>query len=372
MKKIMLISIIAGLGISACNPKKETSTKLKNFPVTSPVVLDTLYTNEYVADIHALQHVEIHAKVKGYIEKVHIDEGQAVKKGQLLFSLSSQEYLEEVLKAKALLKSAVAEAKSAELDLKNSQILVEKNVVSQTQADLAQAKLDAFRAKIDEAEANMSNAILSLSFTEIKAPFDGILNRIPNKTGSLVDEGTLLTTISDSKEVFAYFKVSEKEYLDFAADTKSTEKNGELTLILANNQVYPYPGKIETIEGEIDKATGNIAFRARFQNPNHLLKHGSSGKISLKKEARNALIIPQKATFEIQDKLYVYVMETDSTVRMRNIVTGLRLPHLYAVTSGLCASDKIIYEGIQNLNDGMKINPQPVAMKQIITQLAVQ
>jgi membrane fusion protein (multidrug efflux system) len=236
----MLFSVCA-ITLMACSTDKETNNTEEKFPVTNPIVIDTIYTQEYVADIQSVQNVELRSRVKGFVEAIHVDEGKPVKAGQLLFSISSKEYKEALIKAKASLKSAIAEAKAAELDVKNIQTLVDKNVVSKTELEMAQSKLDAANAKIDEAKSDESNAALNLSFTEIKAPFDGIINRIPNKMGSLIDEGTLLTSISDNKEVFAYFNVSEKEYLDFISIKASEEKN-QVSLVLANNQLHKQNG----------------------------------------------------------------------------------------------------------------------------------
>lgn len=366
-KKFMYLSVWAALFISACSSDKKNSVNQEKYPVTNPVVMDTTYTHDYVANIHSLQHVELRARVKGYIEKIHVDEGEIVKDGQMLFSISRQEYEVDLLKAKAILKSAIAEVKAAKLDLQNVKILVEKNIVSKTELHMAQAKLDALHAKVNEAKSYVASAELNLSYTVIKAPFDGIIDRIPNKAGSFVDEGTLLTTLSDNKKVYAYFNVSEKEYLDFATLMDSGNKN-DVVLVLANNQIHRYKGCVETVAGKIDKNTGNIAFRACFPNPDLLLKQGSSGEVRIIKEEKDALIIPQKATFEIQDKIYVFTVDSHNTVKMRSIVPKLRIPHLYVIESGLSPNDRIIYEGIQQAKEGDKIIPEVISMKQILAE----
>jgi RND family efflux transporter MFP subunit len=367
MKLLKISSICAVVFITACSTGNEAKQTEEKFSVTTPIVMDTVYTNEYVADIHSVQNVEIRARVKGYIEAIHVDEGKMVKAGQLLFSISNKEYKEALVRAKASLKSAIAEAKAAEVDLQSAKTLVDKNVISKTNLELAQSKLDAANAKIEEAKSDEANALLNLSFTEIKAPFDGIINRIPNKIGSLIDEGTLLTSISDNKEVFAYFNVSEKEYLDFISIKASEEKN-EVVLVLANNQLHKQKGFVETVDGEFDKATGNIAFRARFSNPDGILKHGSSGKVRLRTELKNAMIISQKSTFEIQEINYVFVVDKDNVVHMKSFVPKFRLPSLYVVESGLLPTDKIIYEGIQRVKEGDKIIAQPISSKEMLMQ----
>jgi membrane fusion protein (multidrug efflux system) len=213
---------------------------------------------------------------------------------------------------------------------------------------------------------------LKLSSTVIRAPFDGIIDRIPQKIGSLVDEGTLLTTLSDNREVFAYFNVSEKEYLNYTLTGNHSAKKEKVTLILANNTQHPYPGTVETIEGEFHAETGSIAFRARFPNPKGVLRQGSSGRIRLQRNIENALVIPQKSTFEIQDKIYVYVMDSTNHVNMRNVNIKMRLPQLYVVRDGLSTKDLIVYEGIQDLTSGDAIEPQEVDLQHMLSRSVTQ
>lgn len=360
------------LFMTACTSGATTKIDSREkFQVVQPVIIDTLYTKEYVAEIQSVQNVELRSRVKGFIEKIYVDEGMPVKEGQVLFTFSDKAFREELLKAKAQLKSAFAELKVIEVELKNTGLLVDKNIVSKSELEMTNAKKEAVEAKIDEAKSAISLSQLSLSFTEVKAPFAGVINRIPNKTGSLVEEGTLLTTISNNKEMFAYFNVSEKEYLDYL-QRKGIEKQNEVSLLLADNRIFNYKGSIETAENEIDKNTGNIAFRARFSNPEQLLKHGATGKVLLNSELKNVLVIPQKSTFEIQDKIYVFVVDKNDMVSMKNIGVGLRLPHLYVVESGLTQGDRIIYEGIQKVKEGDKVIPEQVSIKDLNEELILK
>ena len=353
----------------ACNASEAKEEKVtEKFQVVHPVVMDTVFNKEYVAEIQSVQHVELRARVKGFIEKIHADEGKPVAAGQVLFTISSRAFREELLKANAQLKSAMADEKSVDLEIKNTKLLADKNIVSKTELDMLQAKKEAIQAAVAEAHSSIKLAELNIGFTQVTAPFSGVINRIPNKVGSLVDEGTLLTSIANNKEVFAYFNVSENEYLDFIK-RKELGKQEEISLVLSNGEIFSQKGFIETAENEIDKSSGNIAFRARFANPNQLLKHGSSGKILLSKDLKNALIIPQKSTFEIQDKTYVYVLDKDNKVRMRSIVTSLRLPHIYIIESGLTPDDKVIYEGIQQMKEGDTIVPESVNMNIILAKV---
>jgi membrane fusion protein (multidrug efflux system) len=287
-------------------------------------------------------------------------------KARSLFSISKQDYAEELTHANADLKSALADAKAAELDVQNEQMLVDKKVVSATELDMAKAKLEAARARVDEARSTVASANLNLSYTEIKAPFDGVIDRIPNKTGSLIDEGTLLTTISDNKAVFAYFNVSEETYLQFS----KIDKGRDVQLVLADNSVYPCPGKVETVESEIDKGTGNIAFRARFENPGNVLKNGSGGKVILKKSVSHALLIPQKCTMDVQDKQFVYVLDANNVAHMKQIMPLYRIPNYYILASGLSPTDRVLYEGLQVVKDGDKIPADDISFGQVTRKLA--
>jgi membrane fusion protein (multidrug efflux system) len=243
----------------------------------------------------------------------------------------------------AELQKAEAEVRAAEIELENAQTLVTKHVISKNEQAMAQAKLD-------QARAEAAQAKLHLSFTEIRAPFDGVLDRIPKKLGSLIEEGELLTTLSDNHRVFAYFNVSEPEYLDYHANV-ANRGSSKVTLLLANNTRFPHQGDVETIEGEFDHETGNIAFRAVFPNPAGLLRNGETGKVLLTVPYHQALVIPQKATYEIQDKTYAFVIDSANKVHARLITVSGRLPDLFIVGSGLTATDRILLEGVQKVKD---------------------
>lgn len=356
--------------LCSCDGNEAQNSDPEEFKITEVFRVDTSAHTDYVAEIHAIQNVEIRSKVNGFLEKIFIDEGKLVADDQPLFSINSVEYQQELAKARALYKSALTVVKSAQLELKNAQQLFSGNVISITELEIAKNKLEAAKAGVEEALANQAHAENKLSFTSIKAPFSGVTNKIPFKSGSLINEGSLLTTISNNREVFAYFDVSEKEYLTYAKSAlKDSSGSNRVSLILADGQEHNQKGKIETIEGEIDSETGNIAFRARFQNPDRILKHGASGKVRLTKKFENALIIPQKSTFEVQDKVYVYTVSKENKVETRNIVLEKRLSHLFIVKSGLNEGDRIIYEGIQNVKEGMEIKPMLIPMPVILKDL---
>ncbi|TAG11437.1 MAG: efflux RND transporter periplasmic adaptor subunit [Sphingobacteriia bacterium] len=349
--------------IIACSNKSIKKQEIKEkYTVINPIIADSNYIQEYVAEIQAIQNVELRARVKGFIEKLYVDEGKTVSQGQLLFSLNCSEYKQEILKAKAQLAVAQAELKQAEVEIKSATILTENNVVSRAELELAKSKKEAVLAKIQEANATIKLANLNLSFTEIKAPFSGVINRIPNKVGALIEEGALLTSISNNTEMYVYFNVSENDYLKYI--TQNT-KNNIVQLKLSNGNILPQKGIIETIDGEINPATGNLSFRAKFPNTQKWLKHGSSGKILVSNILSKAILIPQQSTFDVQENLYVYVVNEKNIVEQRKIIPQMRLANMYVVKEGLSAKDKVLYDGVQLVKEGDAIIPELKDFNQI-------
>lgn len=359
--------ILASL-LPACqngNSKDRQATVLDNIPVLElkPMTIEVPIT--FVADIQAVQFVEVRAKVEGYVDQIYVDEGQSVRQGQNLFQLSSMEFLEMVNSANAKLAQAKAEAQAAQVEVDRLRILVEKDIIAPSELQLAKSKKEVAESGIAEAEAMLKNAKTGLSYTTVKAPFDGIVDRIPYKKGSLVPQGDLLTNITDISEVFAYFKVTENEYLRYmrAKMDGGVDNMGQnVTLILADGQPYAFPGKLETMEADFERGTGSIAFRVRFPNPDQLIKHGSTGRIQMTNQLDNVFLVPQKSTFEIQDYSYVYVIDENNTVKVRSFKPVRRYGVFY-VAEGFETGDKIIYEGIQQVKDGVVITPLSVSDK---------
>ncbi len=353
-------------GCAAKGNKPETTEEME-LPVLQIDARDTLLRRTYVANINAFQNIELRAKVPGYLERILVDEGKFVKKGQLLFALNDAELKVQLAEASAVLASARAEVKMAQVELTRVEGLVNKNIVTRSELDLAKAKLSSTQAKVQEAVAREEKAKIGLSQTLVRAPFSGIIDRIPLKVGSLIAEGTLLTTLSDIHSVHVYFNVSENEYLQFVKNGGMKENAGQkIKLELSDGSDYPYPGKIETMEGEIEKETGSIAFRASFPNPDNLLKHGASGKIILNSSVSGAILIPQRSVFEIQDKNYVFVLNKENKVNMRSIEQDTRLEDLILVKSGLEDGDRIVYEGVQNIREGNTVKPRLLSFNALL------
>jgi membrane fusion protein (multidrug efflux system) len=353
-KTLIFMSLCALLCYTGCGSKHEEKEEATKFLVTSPLRKDTLTTREYVCQIRSIQHIELRALERGYLQKIFVDEGQHVRQGQRMFQIMPLLYQAEQQKAQA-------EANFAEIEFQNTKQLADSNVVSPN--ELAMAK-----AKFDRAKAELSLAQTHLLFTEIKAPFDGIMDRFQARLGSLVDEGDLLTTLSDNRKVWVYFNVPEAEYLDYKAKVKK-DSVMNVSLIMANHKLFDYGGVVETIEADFDNETGNISFRATFPNPEGLLRHGETGNIQVKRPVKNALLIPQKATFEVLEKKYVYVVDKDNVIRSREITIAAELPHIFVVESGLKENDKILLEGLRQVRENEKIECRFVKPDSVISHL---
>ena len=324
--------------------------------VTSPVAKDVISTQNYVCQIHSRNHIEVRALEGGYLEKILVKEGQAVKKDDLLFKILPVLY-------QAKLDSDVAEAKLAEIELQNTEKLFEQKIVAQPEVALAKAKLAKMQAKVKLAEAE-------LNFAEVKAPFDGIVDRQHQQLGSLIEEGQVLTTLSDNNVMWVYFNVPEAHYLEYKAaiDAKS-EQDLNLDLMLANHNKFSETGQISAIEADFNNTNGNIAFRADFPNPDGLLRHGQTGTVLLHRTVKNALVIPQRAKFEILAKNYVFVVGEDNIVHQREIVIENEQDDIYLIREGLEAGDKLILEGLRQVRDGDKVEYEFVPPEEVLGNL---
>jgi membrane fusion protein (multidrug efflux system) len=347
--------------VSCSSPQtNQNVVEATDVPVANVFQKDIVAPVDYVASIQALQNVEIRARIQGYLEEIYVDEGKEVTKGQLLFKINDQEYEAKYNSAKAYLKSAEAEFKSSMVELERVKLLVEKAVIAKTEIDLAEAKVETAKAKIEQAKADEVEAHVKLKNTQIRSPFNGIIDRIPFKLGSLIDAGTLLTTISDIHAVHVYFNVSEIEYLKYLKerfDKKDSVPYNVVELQLADGSMYALKGKVETMESEFEAGTGALAFRARFENPQKILKHGSTGKVRITETIKNAVLIPQKSTLEIQDKNYVFTVDKNNMLIMKSFIPLQRIGGYYVIKSGLSAGDRFVYEGVQSLREGGIVNP---------------
>ena len=309
--------------------------------VTSPEAKDVIITQQYVCQIHSRRHINLCALESGYLMPILIKEGQVVKTNEVLFEIKPVLY-------QARLDAELAERDLAQLELNNTKRLAAKQGVSQNEVRLFEAKLAKAQAKADLASAE-------LNFTTVRAPFDGMIDRLHEQQGSLIKEGDILTTLSDNSLMWVYFNVPEARYLEYMAGLKQDKEDPRIELELANGSKFPQSGKIGAIEAQFNNETGNIAFRADFPNPDRLLRHGQTGNVLIHRTLKNAIVIPQRATFEILDKRYVYVVDSDDVVHQREIVVQHEMEDIFVIKKGLDVNDKIVLEGVREVRDGEKV-----------------
>lgn len=320
-------------------------------PVQLPRIAEVPYELSYVAELRSAAHFSLKAHAGGLLEEVLVEEGARVVKGQHLFTVASKEIEAEMAKIRAEKAGNEAEEEIARIEFENTRGLLEKGIVSKSELALAQAKLDAARANVTQSQADVTQGELKLHYARVTAPADGVVSRIPNKAGSRVDEGETLTEFSSNGDIHAYFHVSEKDYFALVRNESLFLENA-VSLELADGSVYPAKGTIDSSDSIVAKETGTISFRARFPNADGLLKHGGSGRLTLGTKVPDALVIPQKSTFEVQHKLCVYVLDEENVIRMRTITPSFRLKNHFVVGEGLQAGERIVSEGIQLVREG--------------------
>ena len=332
LRLVFTLSLL--LGCTRTAPPREAT----ELGVTKPWRQDVVHDRSFVGQIRAIRHIEIRAFEKGYVQGIHVDEGQLVKKGQKMFQVRPMLIAAEFEKTKA-------EYEASSIEYRNTKHLYDKKVVSKSELALTKAKLNKEKAGLEIAQTH-------LNLTTVQAPFDGMVDRFRVRLGSLVEEGDLLTTLSDVSQLWVYFNVSERDYLNLMGPDQKPRESIVLNLVLANGQTYKYPGKLDTIEADFDSETGNVPLRATFPNPDRLLRHGETGNVVMKDTVNNALVIPQQATFDILDKRFVYVVNGKGVVESREITVEREVPHLFVIKSGLTESDSVLLEGLGKVNKG--------------------
>ena len=337
----------------------------------------TLFT-EYPASIQGSQNIEIRPKVDGFVEKIFVDEGSLVKRGQLLFKINAPQYEQDVRTAEAGIKIAEADVNTAKLQVEKVKPLVEKDIISHYELESAQNTLQTKEAVLAQAKAALENARINLSYTTINSPVDGVIGSLPYKLGSLVSstDTAPLTTVYNTATVFVYFAMNEKQLLEFSKYSKSGSLESKIdsmpkvTLLLSDGTVYEHQGRLETVNGLINSSTGSADFRADFINPKGLLRSGGSATVRIPAVLKNAIIIPQTATYQLQDKRFVYLIDHKNLVRNVVVTTMDNTPgQFYIVTNGLKAGDKIIVESADNLTDGTEIKPEEVIADSVYKNL---
>jgi membrane fusion protein (multidrug efflux system) len=363
----LIIPALISLSLPACDSTHAEQPDLEHHKivVTSPKAMDVTITQQYVCQIHAQRHINVRALQDGYLEAIRIKEGQLVKEGDVLFSVVPILY-------EAKYEAEKAEAELADLEFQYTKTLAEKSAVSPNEVLLYKAK----RAK---ASAKKTLAERELGFTKVKAPFDGIIDRLHDQQGSLIKERDILTTLSDNSLMWVYFNVPEREYLKYMASSDQEKKEQRIELVLANGSKFKSPGNFDpfnpehrsgAIESRFNNENGTVPFRADFPNPERLLRHGMTGNVLIRRPLKDAIVIPQRATFEILDKRYVYVVGSeDHVVHQREITIRHELEDIYVIKKGLTVDDKFVYEGIRQVKDGDKVEAELRPPEQVLAHL---
>lgn len=351
----LLTGVIAMMLQPGCSSHSKEEHHHNKYLVTSPIRRDTTVMREYVCQIKSIRHIEIRSQVTGFLQDTYVDEGQLVAEGKPLFKIMPNLYAAEYEKAKA-------ETEFAQIKYTTTKLLADSTVVSPQELALAKAELEKAKAALLRAETH-------LNFTDIRAPFTGLVGRLMTRKGSLLEDGDILTTLSDNTEMWVYFNVPEAEYLDYMKQSQGA--GFEVDLVMANNQKFKYPGIVKVIQAEFNNETGNVAYRASFPNPEGLLRHGETGKVQKTIKLSNAMLIPQKATFEILDKKYVFVLDKNNTLRSRKVTISAELPDIYVISEGLKEDDKILLEGLRMVKEGDHVDYNFEKPSQVIENLRV-
>lgn len=379
MRRISILMMTSALMLASCSKEKKQDgqKEVKPQPYEYIVAKSGAADNhtEYPARLEGVENVEIRPKIDGFIENLYVDEGQMVSRGQHLFRIRNPQYEQFVRVAQASVNSAQAAVATAQMQVTKTKPLVDRKIVSAYELQAAQLNLKAAQASLAEQEAQLTNAKVNQGYTIITSPVSGVVGTLPLKAGSYVSASTSqpLTTVSNISKIFAYFSINEKDQLNFlkhspGASIQEKIKNTPLiTLRLSDGSIYNEKGKLESISGLVDPNTGSFSMRATFPNPQGLLRSGYSATIMLPNNLEDVIIVPQKATFELQGKIFVYVIGANNKVKSQEIkVTELADGVTYAVESGLKNGDKIVVQGIGILKDDTEVIPKETNLQTVL------
>ncbi|MEZ0451295.1 efflux RND transporter periplasmic adaptor subunit [Sphingobacterium thalpophilum] len=371
VKRINIVKtayVLSAIFLYSCSTG--TSKPMDAPPVSLPVIAieqgnETVY-QEYPATIEASSNIEIRPQVEGILEQIYVDEGARVSKGQALFKINDRPYQEQLNQAKANLLAAKATLENAELEVEKKTKLVNNKVLTDFQLKSAISARNAAKANVQLAVSAVEAAKINVGYTLIRASADGYIGRLQRKQGSLVGptDGQPLTTLSNVKDLHVYFSLGENDFIAFKNNTAGDNLQQKLnnlppiSLVLSDQTVYDQKGKIDMVDGQFDKNTGAITLRATFSNPEGVLRNGNTGRVRLQKKYDQALLVPQLATLEMQDKIFVYTVGKENKVVQQPITVIGKSGANYLVSKGISAGDRIVYKGIDLLQDGQKITPQ--------------
>ncbi|BEG98250.1 efflux RND transporter periplasmic adaptor subunit [Bacteroides sedimenti] len=376
-------ALLMCFSLSSCKKGNKQAKEMNlEYPVTVLSPTNVELKSSYPAVIKGKQDIEIRPQISGIITRLCIDEGSTVRKGQTLFIIDPVQYQEAVNAAQAAVNVATSNVATAQLTAENKRELAKNNIIGAYELQTAENALASSKALLAQAKAQLISAKKNLSYTKVTSPSNGVVGTIPYRVGSLVSPSTPtpLTTVSDISEMYAYFSMTERQLLTLTAQGNSAkdilDKMPAVELKMIDGSIYGETGKVATMSGVIDQSTGSVSLRAKFPNKNHTLRSGGSGSVLIPYKMDNCIVVPQKATYEIQDKKYVYVVDNKSTVKSTLIETFLLDDgQNYVVTSGLKAGDKIVVEGAGTLKDGMQIKeitPEKAAAKKAMEEKAAK
>ena len=372
MKKIAFIALaVCGLAMTACKEGAKTAPKGDTYYETLEVSLsDRTLSTGYSAAISGVQTVEIRPQVSGMITEIMIEEGESVRKGQVLFVIDQTPYKAAYEIAIANVKSAEAALSTAKLIYESNKDLFEQDVVSEFDLMTAQNDLTDAEARLALCKAEEVNASNNLSYTEVRSPVNGVASMIPYRVGALVSSSITqpLVTVSDDSRVYAYFSMAENQMLDMVQQygtlNNAIKQMPEVELVMSNGQKYEYTGKINAISGTISESTGAVSLRAVFNNRNHLLRNGGSGTIIIPVAISNCIVIPQAATYELQDRVFVYKVIDGKASSAEIQIAPQNNGKEYIVTSGLNVGDIIVAEGAGLIKEGTPIKSRSLEEKE--------
>jgi membrane fusion protein (multidrug efflux system) len=370
-KDVLNWSLLVGIilfGLYSCKSSSAHNEAPAAVPaeVVTVGAADANTQNDYTASLEGKVNVEIRSQVDGYLEKVYVDEGAYVKAGQLLFKIDDHRYREQLNNAKASLHAAEAAVLNAQLEIDKVTPLVNNKVVSDIQLRTAKTAYEVAVANVEQARAMVASASINVGYTNVTAPVSGYIGRIPKKAGALIslNDPEPLTKLSDVHEIYAYFSLSEADFFSFKdnyAGSTLEEKLKNLppaVLVLADNHIYEQQGKVDMIDGQFEKNTGAITLRAVFPNGKGVIRTGNTGKVRLLREHKGAILVPQSATIEIQDRVFVYTVGKDNKLARQAITVIGTSGNQYLVKDGVKAGDKIVLTGVDRLKEGMEIKPE--------------
>ncbi|AZA93525.1 Efflux pump periplasmic linker BepF [Chryseobacterium nakagawai] len=373
MKKSCYILFILVILLSCSKKKPQKTPEIQSYQVLTLVPGEVTVYNDFPTSIQGQNVVEIKPMVSGYLQDIYVPEGASVTKGQLLFRIKNPQYEQDIITAKAAIKIAEANVNAARMNVEKAKPLVQQEIVSKYELSSAQYTLQSQEAALSQAKATLANAQTNQGYTYIRSPQSGTIGLIPYKIGALVSSTTAdpLTTLSNTSNIFAYFSLSEKQLLSFMNSMKgntTAEKLNNMpliTLVLADGTIYPEKGKMETASGGIDSSTGTATFKVIFNNKLGIIQNGASATIRIPVNLDNALLIPQTAVYQMQDKSFVYKVMSGNRVMSEAVTTSPTDDgNFVVINSGVKAGDKLALNGL-NISDSTVIKPTPANAAEI-------